>query len=81
MVLADGFDEALIGVGSRCGQPDVAVYDIEAMIKAIMRDQNVDIGEAWEHFDFNILGAWIGPETPIFVRRATAEQIREEADE
>ena len=27
LLLADGFDAALIGTGERCGQPTLAVYD------------------------------------------------------
>ena len=27
ILVADGFEAALLGVGRRCGQPDIAVYD------------------------------------------------------
>ena len=29
MLKADGFDEAIIGVGRRCGQPTIVVYNAE----------------------------------------------------
>ena len=32
ILLADGFEEALIGVGRRCGKPDIAVYDTDKCI-------------------------------------------------
>lgn len=79
MLLADGFDDALIGVGQRCGQPDVAVYDIDKMVE-VLQAEGLTEEDAWEHLDFNVLGGWVGEETPVFVRRATAEQIRAEAD-
>ena len=67
MLKADGFDEAIIGVGSRCGQPDIITYDVNKCIKILM-DQGMTDEEAMEFFEFNVVGAWVGEETPIFVR-------------
>jgi hypothetical protein len=67
MLKADGFDEAIIGIGSRCGQPDIIVYDVNKCIKILM-DQGMTDEEAMEFFEFNVVGAWVGEETPIFVR-------------
>lgn len=67
MLKADGFDEAIIGVGYRCGQPDIIVYDAEKCVKILM-DQGMTEEEAIDYFDFNVVGAWVGEETPIFVR-------------
>ena len=66
MLFADGFEECLIGVGSRCGQPDIAVYDQTKCIQVLM-SQGMSHEEALEYFDFNVLGSWVGKETPIFV--------------
>ena len=33
LLLADGFEAALIGTGERCGQPTIAVYDREKMYR------------------------------------------------
>lgn len=67
MLKADGFDEAIIGVGYRCGQPDIIAYDVNKCIKILM-DQGMTDEEAMEFFEFNVVGAWVGEETPIFVR-------------
>jgi len=80
MLLATGFDDAIIGIGSRCGQPDVVVYDTGKIIDTLMQRDGMEEDEAWEHFDFNIQGAWVGDNTPMFVRRADAQQVHEEAD-
>jgi len=64
---ADGFDKAIIGVGYRCGQPDIIVYDAEKCVKILM-DQGMTEEEAIDYFDYNVVGAWVGEETPIFVR-------------
>jgi hypothetical protein len=67
LLLATGFDEAIIGRGSRCGQPDVAVYDTEKIINILVK-QGMSHEEAVEYFDFNIVGAWMGDQTPIFMQ-------------
>lgn len=67
MLKADGFDDAIIGIGSRCGKPDIIVYDVNKCIK-ILINQNMTEEEARDYFDFNFVGAWVGEETPIFVR-------------
>lgn len=66
MLKADGLDEAIIGVASRCGQPDLIAYSVTKCIEVLMRD-GVSYEEALEHFDFNVAGAWVGPETPVWV--------------
>ena len=63
------FDDALVGVGERCGQPALAVYDREKCIKILMR-RGMGHDSAEEFFDFNIAGAWVGPQTPIILSRA-----------
>ena len=67
ILFADGFDKALLGVGSRCGQPDIAVYDTDKCIE-VLQAQGMTSEEAWEFFDFNVVGAWVGEKTPIFTR-------------
>lgn len=66
-LFADGFDEAIIGVAERFGMPPVAAYDYEKVIAALMKD-GMDRDGAEEYFDFNIGGAWMGDNTPVFVR-------------
>jgi len=66
---ADGYDDAIIGIGSRCGQPDLIVYDVEKVIEILMQDMSEE--EAREYFDFNIGGSWVGDGTPIWLHRRT----------
>lgn len=63
----DGFDGAILGVIERVGQPAFVVYDAQKIIECLMRD-GLSEEEAWEHFAFNITGAWVGPNTPGFLR-------------
>lgn len=64
-LFADGFDEALIGISRRCGQPSLAVYSIKKCIEIL--DEEMDYNEAVEYFEFNVLNAWHGDGTPIFL--------------
>lgn len=66
MLKADGLDKALIGVGRRCGQPDILVYSVGDCLEALVAE-GMTYEEAVEYFEFNIVGAWVGEETPMWV--------------
>jgi hypothetical protein len=68
MLFADGFDDALVGVGSAFGGDLCAIYDADAIVGSLMK-QGMDYAEALEHFDFNIAGAYVGEQTPIFMHK------------
>ena len=67
MLKADDFDEAIIGVGRRCGQPNIVVYDAEKCREILRKEMQCDPTDADEYFEFNVVGAWMGEDTPIFV--------------
>lgn len=60
------FDGAIVGIGSRCGQPDLLVYSYERIVEVLIKD-GMDREEAVEYTDFNIVGAWHGEHTPIIL--------------
>ena len=67
VLLADGFEDAFVGIGRQFGKP-FAVYDrfecIEILIKEGMSEE-----EAEDYFQYNTEGAWVGDQTPIFLER------------
>jgi hypothetical protein len=65
LLFADGFDEAIIGVAERIGMEPVVAYDTNKIIEILSREMTED--EAVEYFEFNILGAYMGERTPVFV--------------
>ena len=68
ILLADGFEEAFMGLASRFGfEQPVAAYDYEKCIDILMTRDGMDREEAEEYFDFNVIGAWVGELTPIFI--------------
>ena len=62
-LLYDNFEEAIIGIARRCGQPALAVYDRERCIEILKRHMSEE--EAVDFFEYNTMGAWVGPHTPI----------------
>jgi hypothetical protein len=69
ILLADGFDNCLIGFVSNDKGNPVAVYDKWKMIKQLAKDLKSDDGEALEYFGFNIEGAYVGEFTPKYLDR------------
>ena len=67
MLKADGFDDCILGRVERCGQEPYLVYDVDMVIGQLVNDDGISTEEAWEHFYFNIQGAYVGAGTPGFV--------------
>ena len=80
-LLCDGFDEAIIGMAQRINLGPVVAYDIEKILNILALDMEVDESDlqegetienvkysmALEYFEYNILGAWMGEFTPVFI--------------
>ena len=75
-LLADGFEEALIGVvDGACRQP-VACYDFAKCVDILVA-QGMDEEEAEEYLEFNTLGAYVGEMTPLFLHDWRNEELIE----
>ena len=68
MMIADGFDDCIIGFAERCGQPNVLAYDANKIWKKLVK-QGMTEDEAVEYFYFNISGAYVGEGTPVFIHK------------
>ena len=66
ILLADGFDRAFLGIGSVFNGQSIAVYD-KSMVITALRESGMKQDEAYEYFDFNVAGAYVGEKTPMFV--------------
>jgi hypothetical protein len=71
-LICDGLDSALVGVVRKPCQGEVAMYDEDLCIRLLMSDLSMTYSEAVDYFEFNIVGAYLGPDTPVF-RIAAAE--------
>ena len=76
MMKIDGFDDAILGVCQRKGQPDCVLYDEEKILTMLMRD-GASYGDALDYYRYNILDAYVGDGTPAFLVEASAEEIEE----
>lgn len=55
-----------MGVGERFGGPPVAVLDVGKML-AQMEKEGMTADEALEYFEYNILGAHVGEQNPVYL--------------
>ncbi len=62
-LIADGFDEAIIGITA----DGIVAYSYEKCIEVLMNDHGMEPYVAIEYFEFNTLGAYVGEKTPIFI--------------
>lgn len=76
----EGFDSAIVGMLSRCGQEDIIVYDYDKVIAVLTERDGMTDEEAIEYAEFNILGAWVGDGTPGFLHQADLDVINEYLD-
>ena len=67
---ADGFDDAL--VGCTYGANVVAVYDIQRMIEVLV-NEGMDHDDAVEFLEYNVVSAYLGDKTPLYVNFVTEE--------
>jgi hypothetical protein len=68
LLFADGFDDAILGVVERCGFDPVVCYSADKIIDILMKD-DMSHEEAVEYYEFNILGAYVGEKTPMYLER------------
>ena len=75
ILLADGFEEAFIGIVESFGSEPKACYNYATCIEILMGDhqdvETVDAAyeEAVEYLEFNVTGAYVGEFTPAFIKK------------
>ena len=65
-LLADGFEDALIGVGVIFNR-SLATYDMRKCIDILIKRDGMSEEEAVEYFEYNVTGSYVGENTPVFV--------------
>jgi len=64
----DGLDSAIVGWGGQFTNAPVVIYNEDDIIGHLTETEGMSYEEAWEHYSFNIQGAWVGENTPIIIR-------------
>lgn len=72
-VFLTGLEGAFAGVATRFGAEPVAAYDYDRVMRIFVEEGGLSYEEAEEHFGFNVVGAYLGESTPVFVRLADRE--------
>ncbi len=82
LIKMDGLDKALIGRSciwdSSGRQEDRLVYSGEKIVAILIARDGMDADEAFEYIEFNIQGAYVGPQTPIIMWSEFVEELKEE---
>lgn len=65
--IADGFDDAIIGVDDNNLK---IVYNIDEVINILIRE-GMSVDDAIEYYEYNIVGSYVGLNTPSFIRLIT----------
>ena len=81
LLLADGFDEAILGIAEGMGRSAAVLYDYRKCVQILMERDGMEEDEAQEFMDVNVVGAYIGQHTPVFLQRPEPVFSCEESDE
>jgi len=74
VLLADGLEAAFIGIGAQ-QHVQLAVYDEAKALALYVERDGMTPEEAREWYEFNVVGAYVGDRTPIFVTRCTLDDL------
>tara|TARA_R110000751_G_scaffold209594_1_gene313489 strand:+ start:1882 stop:2169 length:288 start_codon:yes stop_codon:yes gene_type:complete len=62
-LIADGFNSAIVGYTNE----GKLVYRVAKMIDILMTRDEMSEEDAMEYIDYNVLGAYVGEMTPIYI--------------
>jgi hypothetical protein len=64
------FDDAIIGISEPRGEfPPLVIYDSQRIVELLQEHEGMDWADAQEFYEYNISGAWMGNQTPLYVER------------
>ncbi len=72
ILTVDGMDEAMIGI---CAISNRRIYSYQRMMIILMRDEGLNEIDAIEHLEVNVVNAWVGEGTPIYMHEVEEFEI------
>ena len=66
-LLVDGFEDAIVGICEKFGAVPVVAYDMDKCVEILMERDGMGYEEAAEFFEFNVVAAYVGEGTPVFL--------------
>jgi hypothetical protein len=67
ILIADGLDEGAIGYTTTSDGCEHVIYDYNKCVGIFMAQNNWEYEEAMEWVDFNVVGAYVGENTPLWM--------------
>lgn len=65
ILMADGFEDAFLGVAMQFNKP-ISIFDYDNCLTILQKD-GMSYIEAEEYMQFNVVGAYVGENTPAFL--------------
>jgi len=81
MMKAEGFDKAIIGIASRAGSDDLIAYNWDKCVDILQERDGMSVEDAIEFMDYNLVPAYVGEGTPVFVRGMGPDEVMDYAIE
>ena len=66
-MMADGFDDAILGMCIQFGDEPVVAYDYEKCLNVLIERDSMSRTDAIDFMGFNVIGAYVGLNTPVFI--------------
>lgn len=66
LLLADGFEDAILGVSQQFNRYSV-IYDYQKCLQILIDRDNFTHDDAEEYMQYNVVGAYVGENTPSFL--------------
>lgn len=67
LFLEERFDEAIIGVVHGQAKLFAVCYSEPKVLEILVEQDNMDPEEAMEWYQFNMVGSYVGDNTPVFI--------------
>jgi hypothetical protein len=79
ILMADGLEDAFIGVAMQFNKP-IAIFDYDKCLTILQKD-GITYHEAEEYMQFNVVGAYVGENTPAFLFKFKNYETRRNTDD
>jgi hypothetical protein len=66
-IILDGFDDCIVGVSEEFGRDSWIIYSKQRIIQKLIESSDMNMDDAEEYYNYNILGGYFGERNPIFL--------------
>lgn len=69
-MIMPGYDDCIMGVALQFGKPTCIAYDKDKVIQRLIQKEGMSHEDAYDWFEYNMLGSYVGEGTPVFIMRS-----------